>query len=113
MGNNHKEASTVTRSISFKCDTIAATDERVGALRTDRSSFVNDVLEHVLGIFPHPECVGNHVPFIQDIKQGWKEQALAFERAARGISAPKVKPGQLVRRPGSVLGLMRKTHPTR
>ena len=39
-------------------DVREALDLRVTQERTDRSSFVNDVMEHVLGIKAHPEING-------------------------------------------------------
>lgn len=58
MGNNHRPVTTVTRSLSFRMDVREALDLRVTQERTDRSSFVNDVMEHVLGIKAHPEING-------------------------------------------------------
>ena len=68
MGKNGKQPTTVTRSISFRFDTLAAMDLRIEQLRTDRSAFTNGVMEHVLGILRHPELVGRTTPFVADVE---------------------------------------------
>ena len=93
MPRNNRQPTTVTRSISFRFDVIAAVDERVVELRSDRSAFINGVMEHVLGIFPHPELVGTGMSFQRDTKKPWAEVAQGMEREA--------KRGGLVRRPGT------------
>lgn len=55
MGYNKKPKSTVTRTVSLRMDVAEKLEQTWKAERTDRSSFVNDVLEDILGIKAHPE----------------------------------------------------------
>lgn len=55
MGHNKKPKSTVTRTVSLRMDVAEKLEQAWKAERTDRSSFVNDVLEDILGIKTHPE----------------------------------------------------------
>lgn len=55
MGYNKKPRSTVTRTVSLRMDVSDLLEKAWQAERTDRSSFVNDVLEDILGIKEHPE----------------------------------------------------------
>ena len=55
MGYNKKPKSTVTRTVSLRMDVAEKLEQVWQAERTDRSSFVNDVLEDILGIKTHPE----------------------------------------------------------
>ncbi len=82
MGANGRIPTTVTRSISFRFDTLAALDAKVRELRGDRSAFVNGVMEHVLGIMAHPEMVGRTMPFVEDRKREWERVARKIEREA-------------------------------
>ena len=55
MGYNKKPRSTVTRTVSLRMAVAEKLEQAWKAERTDRSSFVNDVLEDILGIKTHPE----------------------------------------------------------
>jgi hypothetical protein len=87
---NNRKPTTVTRSISFRYDVLAALDERVETLRSDRSAILNGVLEHVLGIMPHPEIVGPNMGYAPDNEKPWAEVAQGLAKRAGG----------LIRRPG-------------
>lgn len=89
MGYNKRLPATVTRSLSFRFDLLAALDERVVALRSDRSTVVNGILEHMLGIAPHPELVGRNVPFVADRDRTWADRATELEKAALAELAQK------------------------
>jgi hypothetical protein len=99
MGKNNRLPSTVTRSLSFRFDVLAAIDAKVGKVRSDRSSVINGIMEHVLGIMAHPELVGRNVPFVEDVDREWEKTAKELEREKRKESGI-AKPGQLVKRPG-------------
>jgi hypothetical protein len=114
MPANHRLPATLTRSLSFRYDLLAALDAKAAAMRVDRSSLVNGVLEHMLGLAPHPELVGRSVAFVPDRARAWEEDARRLEREAlkdratkrnhrAAVRAEKATPsggGELVRRPG-------------
>jgi hypothetical protein len=80
MGANGKLPGTVTRSINWRFDTLAALDLRVKKMRTNRSLFTNGVMEHVMGIMAHPELVGRNIPFVEDVDRKWEADAARLER---------------------------------
>ena len=55
MGYNNKPRTTLIRSISFNEEVYACMELLREDLRKDRAGFVNDVLEAVMGLAPHPE----------------------------------------------------------
>ena len=81
MGKNHRKQNTITSSVSFQKDVLAAINARVQTERTDRSAYLNACMEHILGIKAHPEFIGRSIAFVADpdLQEG--------------------KPGLLVRRP--------------
>jgi hypothetical protein len=98
MPKNNRKSTTATRSLSFRFDVLAALDLKVALLRSERSTYVNGVFEHLLGIMAHPEYVGRNVPFVEDVNREWLPMAVAL-----GFESP-VKPskaGGLVKRPGA------------
>ncbi len=100
MPANNRQPATLTRSLSFRYDVLAAADVRAEALRTDRSTFINGVLEHMLGIFAHPELVGRNVAFVEDHEQAWAGRARELERLALKERAAK-RDHQVVVRAGA------------
>lgn len=114
MPKNNRLPATLTRSISWRFDVLAALDQRAEELRTDRSTFVNGVMEHMLGLYPHPEFVGRDVPFAYAAKAPPAERVRELEQEANRDRETKrlrkaskaeaavtpVAAGGLVRRPG-------------
>lgn len=111
MPKNNRQPATVTRSISWRFDLLAAIDTKVGELRTDRSTYINGVLEHVLGLYPHPELMGRTAPFRKDKANDWAPLAKELEKEAnKGRETKRLHkaaksaavvglPGGLVKRP--------------
>jgi hypothetical protein len=111
MPKNNRQPATVTRSISWRFDLLAAIDTKVQELRTDRSTYINGVLEHVLGLYPHPELMGGNAPFRKDKAEEWAPLAAELEKEANRdretkrvhkaakSSAVAGQPGGLVKRP--------------
>ena len=82
MPKNNRLPATITRSLSLRFDVLAALDQRVEELRSDRSSFVNAVLEHVLGLHSHPEVFRSPTPFTPDTARHWDARVADLEREA-------------------------------
>lgn len=89
MPKNNRKPATVTRSISWRFDLLAAIDTKALALRVDRSSYINGVLEHMLGIYPRPDLVGRTTPFVSGDKAQWA--ALAGELELEGNHGRETK----------------------
>jgi len=69
MPRNHRKKTTVTRSISFRDDVFAALETQIAQCRSDRSKFINGVLEHVMGFMPHPELLGRNAAFTPRLQE--------------------------------------------
>lgn len=110
MPKNNRQPATLTRSISWRFDLLAAIDTKVEELRTDRSTYVSGVLEHVLGLYPHPELMGRNAPFHKDKAEGWAPLAKELEKEAnrdretkRAHKAAKSSPAAAVGQPGGLV----------
>lgn len=112
MPKNNRQPATLTRSISWRFDLLAAIDTKVAELRTDRSTYVSGVLEHVLGLYPHPELMGRNAPFQKDKAEEWAPLAKELEKEANkdretkrvhkaAKAAGSVQAGGLVKRPAA------------
>lgn len=112
MPKNNRLPATITRSISWRFDLLAAIDQRVEELRSDRSTFINGVLEHMLGLYPHPEFVGRDVPFeyakappdesrVAELEReaNRDRETKRLRKASKAAGGP-TQAGGLVRRPG-------------
>ena len=107
MPKNNRKNATVTRSISWRSDLLAAIDTRAEALRVDRSSFINGVLEHMLGLYPRPELVGRTVPFVNGDAAQWAVLAKDLELEGRLSRETKRK------HKAAVAAALKKIRPTR
>lgn len=112
MPRNHRLPATITCSISWRFDVLAAIDTRCAELFLDRSTLVSGALEHLLGLRPHPDIVGRRIAFVADVDKPWLKLAQEYERKANQDRETKRKhrargreqeraerPGGLVRRP--------------
>ena len=107
MPKNNRRPSTVTRSISWRFDLLAAIDTKAEALRVDRSSYINGVLEHMLGLYPRPEMVGRNIPFVDGDKGQWA--ALAKDLELEGNQGREIKR----KHKAAVTAALKKIKPTR
>lgn len=80
--SNKSVSNTITRSLSFTPEVLAALDAHVEKHRSDRSTVNNAVLAHVLGLRQCPAIFRDPVPFRPDLVKAWGAGAVIYKAEA-------------------------------
>lgn len=112
MGKNNRPRTTASTSISWQKNVLLAIDWHIKQLgHSDRSTYINGVMEHLYGIREHPELLGRDYPFTRAVAKPWEDEDMrgillkAAEKSAKNGYEVFVEKGttSLVRRPLSPL----------